>query len=47
MRLQTDSGLNDAQLGDFLETRAGRSYKDIAKQLGYDRDYIKQVSSQL
>jgi DNA-binding MarR family transcriptional regulator len=40
-------GLNDIQSIVFLDTRKGRSYKDIAKQLAYDRDYIKQVSSQL
>jgi DNA-binding CsgD family transcriptional regulator len=46
LRLQTDSGLNDVQLAVFLETREGRSYKDIAKQLGYEPDYIKQVGLQ-
>jgi WD40 repeat protein len=40
-------GLNDVQSKIFLETWAGRSYKEIAKQLGYEHDYIKKVGSQL
>jgi hypothetical protein len=47
LRLQTDSGLNDVQLAVFLETPEGRSYKDIAKPLSDDRNYIKQVGLQL
>jgi len=39
--------LNDIQSEVFLETWAGRSYRDIAQQLGYQHDYIKQVGSQL
>jgi hypothetical protein len=39
--------LNDVQSVVFLETWAGRSYREIAKQLGYQHDYIKQVGSQL
>ncbi len=40
-------GLNDVQSEVFLQTWAGRSYGEIAKQLGYQLDYIKQVGSQL
>src|SRR5207237_2659812 len=40
-------GLNDVQSVVFLETWAGHSYKQIAEQLGYQLDYIKQVGSQL
>lgn len=40
-------GLNDIQSLVFLETWAGRSYREIAEQLGYQLDYIKQVGSQL
>lgn len=40
-------GLNDVQSVVFLETWAGRSYREIAQQLGYEYDYIKQVGSQL
>jgi hypothetical protein len=40
-------GLNDVQSVVLLETWAGRSYRDIAKQLAYEYDYIKQVGSQL
>ena len=40
-------GLNDVQSVVLLETWAGRSYRDIAQQLGYEHDYIKQVGSQL
>ena len=39
--------LNDVQSVVFTETWAGRSYAEIAKQLGYQHDYIKQVGSQL
>jgi hypothetical protein len=39
--------LNDVQSAVFRETCAGRSYKQIAEQLGYQHDYIKQVGSQL
>ncbi|NEQ22012.1 MAG: NACHT domain-containing protein, partial [Microcoleus sp. SIO2G3] len=39
--------LNDVQSVIFRETWAGRSYGDIAKQSGYQYDYIKQVGSQL
>ncbi|GAB4209905.1 MAG: hypothetical protein Fur006_70030 [Coleofasciculaceae cyanobacterium] len=40
-------GLNDVQSKVFLQTWEGRSYGDIAKQLGYEHDYIKKVGSQL
>ncbi|HEY9674538.1 MAG TPA: NB-ARC domain-containing protein [Waterburya sp.] len=40
-------GLNDVQSEVFLKTWEGRSYGDIAKQLGYEHDYIKKVGSQL
>ena len=40
-------GLNDVQSEVFLETWAGRSYQEIAKQLGYEHDYIKKVGSHL
>ncbi|MBD2539417.1 NB-ARC domain-containing protein [Coleofasciculus sp. FACHB-SPT36] len=39
--------LNDVQSVVFLETWAGRSYAEIAKQLGYQHDYVKQVGSHL
>jgi DNA-directed RNA polymerase specialized sigma24 family protein len=39
--------LNDVQSVVFLGTWEGRSYRDIAQQLGYQHDYIKQVGSQL
>ena len=39
--------LNDIQAEVFVQTWAGCSYKGIAKQLGYQHDYIKQVGSQL
>ncbi|MEW6497474.1 MAG: NB-ARC domain-containing protein [Cyanobacteriota bacterium] len=39
--------LNDIQSEVFVQTWAGRSYRDIAQQLGYQLDYIKQVGSQL
>ncbi|MEP0885603.1 NB-ARC domain-containing protein [Trichocoleus sp. ST-U3] len=39
--------LTDVQSVIFLETWTGRSYSDIAKPLGYQHDYIKQVGSQL
>jgi hypothetical protein len=39
--------LNDVQSVVLLETWAGRSYREIAQQLGYQHDYIKQVGSQL
>ena len=39
--------LNDIQSEVFLQTWAGLSYKEIAEQLGYQHDYIKQVGSQL
>lgn len=39
--------LNDVQSAVFLETWAGRSYGQIAEQLGYEYDYIKQVGSRL
>lgn len=40
-------GLKDIQSVVFQETWAGRSYPEIAQQLGYERDYIKQVGSRL
>ena len=39
--------LTDIQSVVLLETWAGRSYREIAEQLGYQHDYIKQVGSQL
>jgi WD40 repeat protein len=39
--------LTDVQSEVFLQTWEGRSYKEIADQLGYQLDYIKQVGSQL
>jgi len=39
--------LNDVQSVVFLGTWEGRSYREIAEQLGYQHDYIKQVGSQL
>ncbi|MFB8789975.1 MAG: NB-ARC domain-containing protein [Potamolinea sp.] len=39
--------LNDLQSTIFLETWSGSSYDKIAKQLGYQLDYIKTVGSQL
>ncbi len=39
--------LTDVQSVVFLETWAGRSYQEIAEQLGYQLDYIKQVGSRL
>jgi hypothetical protein len=39
--------LTDIQSVVFLETWVGRSYREIAQQLGYQHDYIKQVGSQL
>ena len=39
--------LNDIQSEVFVQTWAGLSYKEIAQQLGYQHDYIKQVGSQL
>jgi WD40 repeat protein len=39
--------LNDIQAEVFVQTWAGHSYQDIAEQLGYQHDYIKQVGSQL
>ena len=40
-------GLNDVQSVVFLETWTGTSYREIAKRLGYEYDYIKQVGSHL
>lgn len=39
--------LNDLQSAVFRETWAEHSYSEIAQQLGYEYDYIKQVGSQL
>ena len=39
--------LNDIQAEVFLQTWAGRSYPEIAQQLGYEYDYIKQIGSRL
>jgi hypothetical protein len=39
--------LTDIQSVVLLETWAGRSYREVAEQLGYQHDYIKQVGSQL
>ncbi len=40
-------GINDIQSVIFLGTWAGRSDQEIAKQLSYEHDYIKQVGSRL
>jgi DNA-binding CsgD family transcriptional regulator len=40
-------GLNDVQSVVFQETWIGTSYREIAKQLGYQVNYIKQLGSQL
>jgi hypothetical protein len=40
-------GLNDVQSVVFQETWTGTSYREIAKRLGYEYDYIKQVGSHL
>ena len=39
--------LTDVQSIVFRETWVGRSYREIAQQLGYEYDYIKQVGSRL
>ena len=39
--------LNDLQSAVFLGTWAKRSYLEIAQQLDYEYDYIKQVGSRL
>jgi hypothetical protein len=39
--------LNDLQSAIFLGTWAKQSYPEIAQQLGYEYDYIKQVGSDL
>lgn len=39
--------LNDLQSAVFLETWEEHSYSEIAQQLGYEYDYIKQVGSHL
>ena len=39
--------LTDVQSVVFLETWVGRSYQEIAEQLGYQLDYIKQIGSRL
>ncbi|MDZ8050983.1 MAG: hypothetical protein RMX68_023015 [Aulosira sp. ZfuVER01] len=39
--------LNDTQSAVFVESWLGRTYAEIAKQLSYEHDYIKQVGSQL
>jgi hypothetical protein len=39
--------LNDLQSAVFLGTWAEQSYSEIAQQLGYEYDYIKQVGSDL
>jgi hypothetical protein len=39
--------LNDLQSAVFLESWAQRSYLEIAQQLGYEYDYIKQIGSRL
>ena len=39
--------LNDLQSAVFLESWVGHSYLEIAQQLGYEYDYIKQVGSHL
>lgn len=40
-------GLNNLQSTVFLEVWEGRSYREIAEQLEYQYDYIKQVGSHL
>jgi len=39
--------INSQQSAVFLETWAEHSYSEIAQQLGYEYDYIKQVGSHL
>lgn len=39
--------LNDIQSAVFVESWLGRTYGEIAQQLSYEHDYIKQVGSQL
>ncbi len=39
--------LNDVQSVVLLETWVGGSYREVAEQLAYQHDYIKQVGSQL
>jgi len=39
--------LNDLQSAVFLKTWAEHSYSEIAQQLDYEYDYIKQVGSRL
>ncbi|MER3590115.1 MAG: hypothetical protein C4322_22010 [Mastigocladus sp. ERB_26_1] len=39
--------LSHVQSVVFLETWSGRTYTEIADQLDYQHDYIKQVGSQL
>jgi len=39
--------LNDLQSAVFLKTWAKHSYSEIAQQLDYEYDYIKQVGSRL
>ena len=39
--------LNDLQSAVFLKTWAKHSYSEIAQELDYEHDYIKQVGSRL
>ncbi|BAZ17189.1 WD-repeat protein [Calothrix sp. NIES-4071] len=43
----TPKGLNDLQVLVFCQTWDGHSYADIAKNAGYDAEYIKHVGFQL
>lgn len=44
---QVGQRLNDVQSTVFLESWLGRTYREIAQQLSYEHDYIKQIGSQL
>jgi DNA-directed RNA polymerase specialized sigma24 family protein len=45
--LLQEKKLSDLQSAVFLEAWAEYSYSEIAQQLGYEYDYIKQVGSHL
>jgi Uma2 family endonuclease len=44
---QIGQRLNDVQSTVFLGSWLGRTYREIAQQLSYEHDYIKQIGSQL
>jgi Uma2 family endonuclease len=44
---QVGQRLNDVQSAVFLESWLGLTYREIAQQLSYEHDYIKQIGSQL